>query len=268
MKIKILGNVQDGGVPHLGSQLEIDKKARQDPRKQKYVSSMLLTEDDSNGAAKYLIDATPDIRMQVSQEYLDGVFIPHADIGHTLGLVFFGQEGIDSKGVNVYCNKGVEEFLMKNDPFRYLVDRQNIEIETMGHKDKQKVQGAEVKTHLYDHHLVGHNTTGYEIIGEEKTVFYLSDITEFNGDIMTRIEEADIAIIDGTFWSEDEIDRIEEVPHPPIQQSMEEMKDFDTDIYFTHLNHTNPVLREDSKERQELEEAGFNVAEQGTTWDI
>ena len=35
-------------------------------------------------------------------------------------------------------------------------------------------------------------------------------------------------------------------------------------IYFIHMNHTNPLLIENSKEKNKVHENGFNVAVQGT----
>ena len=74
--------------------------------------------------------------------------------------------------------------------------------------------------------------------------------------------------MDGTFWSEDEIGRFEEVPHPPIRRSIDQFDDFETDIYFTHLNHTNPVVRQDSDERKELRRKGFSVLDGGESFKI
>lgn len=268
MKVEILGSVQDGGVPHLGCDCDICEAARKDARKQKYVASILLKEDGDEDTIRYLIDATPDIRNQIKGDFLDGVFLAHHDIGQSTGLVFFGEEGLDADRVSVYCNSEVEDSLMKNDPFRLLLDRGNIEIHNFEEGDSEKLQGGEIKAHNVYHPQVNHNTTGFIIEGPEKTLYYLSDITSWTDEIIEKIKNADIAIIDGTFWSRDEIDRYDEVPHPTIKDSMEQFSDFDTDIHFTHLNHTNPALRKDSQERKELEDNGFGVVEKGQEIEI
>ncbi|MFB6145168.1 MAG: MBL fold metallo-hydrolase [Candidatus Nanohaloarchaea archaeon] len=268
MKVEVLGSVQDGGVPHLGCDCDLCESVRDDPEQSYSIASLLLKEDDEEDAIRYLIEATPDIRYQIRGKYLDGVFIPYAQIGNITGLLFLGEEGIDSRGINVYVNEHAENFLMQNDPFRRLIDRGNIEMESFEDGDEQRVQGGKVTAERYRHPMVKHNTTAYIIEGDSKTLFYLSDITEWNDDILERIQEADIAIIDGTFWSRDEIERFEEVPHPPIEESMGEMEGFETEIYFTHMNHTNPVLQEDSEERKELEGRGFKVAYEGLELDL
>lgn len=266
MIVEVLGNVQDGGVPHLGCECDICERARKNSKRM-LGTSILLRENDKENSVKYLIDVTPDVRHQIKGSYLDGVFIPHAQLGHITGLLYFGEEGLDADGLNVYCSEGVEDFLMKNDPFRFLIDRRNISIESFSDEDIE-IQGASIEAVCLHHSQTNHKTSGYMIKGDDKKLFYLSDVTEFNDRSKEKISEADIAIIDGTFWSKDELDRYEEVPHPTIQNSMEKFSDLETEIYFTHFNHTNPVLRDDSDERKELEERGFNFAEKGLEFRI
>lgn len=268
MEVKILGNIQDGGLPHMGCECELCQAAREDPCRQKFVSSILLREDSSEDSFRYLIDASPDIRNQISGKYIDGVFIPHHEIGHATGLLFFGEQGIDANGVTVFCNDRVENFLMKNDPYRYLVDRDNIDISQVQDGERKDLQGVDLEVREEHHENLNREVSTYFLEGPEKTLYYVPDIHEWSDSVVGSIREADIAIIDGTFWSRDEIDRYDEVPHPPIEETMGQMEDFETEIYFTHINHTNPVLREGSDERQELEDRGFRIAEQDMELEI
>ena len=54
-----------------------------------------------------------------------------------------------------------------------------------------------------------------------------------------------------------------EVPHPFISETMDLLKNIPTaqknKVRFIHLNHTNPVLQRNSKERKELMKRGFGV---------
>ena len=268
MELKILGNVQDSGVPHLGCDCDLCEKAREDPSEAKYVESLLLKENDEDDTARYLINATPDIRQQVKWKYLDGIFIPHEGLGHLTGLQFFGQEGPDISELSVFTSDAVEDYMMKNDPYRFLIDRDNIQIQEFNDGDMEDIRGGEIEAIQFHHPHLNHDTTAYMIHGENKRLFYLADITDFNPEIEKCVEEADIALIDGTFWSEDEIGRFAEVPHPPIRRSLDQFSDVDTKIYFTHMNHTNPVLREDSEERKKVQKKGLNVAEEGQEFSL
>ena len=58
-----------------------------------------------------------------------------------------------------------------------------------------------------------------------------------------------------------------QIPHPFIEESMElfsKLTNRDKNkIYFIHMNHTNPLLIENNKEKNKVHENGFNVAVQG-----
>lgn len=268
MKVEILGNVQDGGVPHLGCECDMCEAAREDERKQKYVGALLIKEDNSDKTVRYLIDATPDIRYQITGNYLDGVFISHGHLGHIGGLPFFGTESLDTNDLEIFCTADLKDFVMKNDPFRLMVDRDQIKLNEVENNESVEIQGCAVEFREVLHRYVNTDTVSFMIKGEDKKLYYMSDIDEWTENAKSNVKEADIAIVDGTFWTKEELDRYEEVPHPPVKETMEEFSDSDTDIYFTHLNHTNPALREDSEEREELEERGFEVVEKGDEFEV
>ena len=83
----------------------------------------------------------------------------------------------------------------------------------------------------------------------------------------------DIALIDGTFWSSDELQsrNQENVPHPPIKQTLNMLgykQQGDPDIIFFHLNHTNPVYDEWSDEHAQVVEMGWKIGKQGMRFSI
>jgi pyrroloquinoline quinone biosynthesis protein B len=270
MKVEVLGNAQDGGVPHLGCECELCEKAREDPSKSKRISSIMLREGDGeNSSAQYLIDATPDIRYQITGKYIDGIFLSHEGLGHMTGLLFLGKESHDPEGIPVYTSEKNNDFLEKNDPYRFLKDRGNIEVNEIEDGDEQDLMNdGSVEIIETEHPQVETDNFCFMIEGGNKKLFYISDIHEWTHRVKEKVKEADIAILDGTFWSADEIKRYDEVPHPTITTTMDEMEDVDTDIYFTHLNHTNPAYREDSEERKELQDRGFKVAKQGMEFEL
>ena len=85
--------------------------------------------------------------------------------------------------------------------------------------------------------------------------------------------EIDYGLIDGTFWSSQELSHrdILKIPHPPIFQTIEMLgkKDVnDPEIIFFHLNHTNPVTNIYSKESLILSELGWQVAKDGQVFTL
>jgi pyrroloquinoline quinone biosynthesis protein B len=92
-------------------------------------------------------------------------------------------------------------------------------------------------------------------------------------DMRTALADADCVFFDGTFWSSDELPalglgtkRAEDMAHLPVggeAGSLTALRDLSAPrrIYI-HINNTNPLLRDDSKERAAAEAAGWEIA-----WD-
>ncbi|MBD3365970.1 hypothetical protein GF360_01350 [candidate division WWE3 bacterium] len=84
----------------------------------------------------------------------------------------------------------------------------------------------------------------------------------------------DIALIDGTFFSLDELPGrdVAEIGHPLIRDSIEELEGLSDigkkKVHFIHFNHSNPVLSAKGEARKFIAEAGFNLAEQGMVLEI
>jgi pyrroloquinoline quinone biosynthesis protein B len=267
MKLEVLGNVQDAGVPHLSCDCTVCEEARA-TEKPMFVNSVLLKENDNDSSVRYLFGASPDIRLQIKGDYLDGVFVSDTHLGDITGLLWLGRASANYSGIPVYGTEDIDDFIMKNDPYRLLIDRDNIKLEEVEDGDEVELQGASVEIREVIERGDYADSLSFMIKGEEKKVYYVTDLDKWTRDAVDAVEEADIAIVDGCFYSDDEIDRYEEVPHPTVQDTLEQFSDSDTEIYFTNMNHTNPILQEDSDERNELEENGFKVVQRGMEFKI
>jgi len=268
MKVEILGNVQDGGVPHLSCTCEVCEKAREDSSETKFVSSLVLKEGEDNSSFRYVIGASPDIRHQIKGDYLDGIFVSDTHLGDITGLVFLGKHAMNADGATVYCNSEVEDFIMKNDPYRLMVDHGHMETKEFENGNEEDIQGVSIEAREVISKGDYGDTSSYMIKGEDKKLYYVKDLDRWTREAKEAVEEADIAIIDGTFWSEEELERYQEVPHPTIQETMETFSETETEIYFANMKHNSPVLIEDSEEREELEEVGFSLAEHGQEFEV
>ena len=73
-------------------------------------------------------------------------------------------------------------------------------------------------------------------------------------------------MVDGTFYDAEEVNHrdISEIPHPFIVETIElfksEKKELKSKIKFIHLNHTNPLLNDNSNATKKINEQGFSVA--------
>lgn len=264
MKLSVLGVAQDGGVPHYGCTCETCDSARENPEKRRYPTSLQLTTDDGD---QYLVDASPDLRFQVRQP-VDGVILSHVHYGHVTGLLQFGREVAATTEIPVYCTPGVADFLRENAPYRLLLERGNVDVREIDLGESLAFGAGTVECISVPHrHDMGTDTLAFRFT-KERSLYYVSDVDYLTDDVVAAIRESDIALVDGTFWSDDELPNIESVPHPRASETIATLNDADTDVYFTHLNHTNPLLNPESPERKRVEEAGMALAKRGLSFDM
>jgi pyrroloquinoline quinone biosynthesis protein B len=93
------------------------------------------------------------------------------------------------------------------------------------------------------------------------------------------LQKADILMVDGTFWSEDELVKMgaterdaRSMGHLPISGPSgitEKLASFSAKRkILIHINNSNPILRKDSMERYTLERLGFEVAYDGMEVEV
>ena len=271
--LKILGVVQDGGMPHLGNNETCCENIKQD----KYVTSLMLMNNENNES--FLFDASPDINKQLNfmgdriKKDLKGIFLTHAHIGHYTGLMYFGREALNSKLVNVYAMPRMKKFLEKNGPWSQLVSLQNISIIELRNESKISIDSNVIVQPVeVPHRAEFSETVGYKIYGPNKTALFIPDIDKWylwEKSIIDEIKQVDYAIIDATFYDSKEVNYrdISEIPHPFVTESMDLFDSIDikekNKIYFIHLNHTNPLINKDSDQYKLVISKGYNVAEEG-----
>jgi len=262
MEIHISGTAQDGGVPHLGCSCSQCRQARTDPAAVRYPASLRV-----DAGRSLLIDASMDVRHQIVGD-VDGVVITHAHLGHLPGILQFGREVLDSDDVSLYCTDGLADFIRTNQPFAELVSNGNVRLRPLAPDGDINLPGGEVRPFTVTHRdEFGTETLGLEFRGE-RTLVYVPDIDDWDDQTLTRITESDVPVLDGTFWNAEEIPHQEDVPHPPIRDALTQLPLSATDVYFTHFNHTNPVLDVDSPEYDALVDAEARMVERGQCFDL
>ena len=271
--LKVLGVVQDGGLPHLGS----NKLCCDETQSNRHVTSIMLINNDNNYS--YLFDASPDINKQLNfmgdriKKDLKGIFLTHAHIGHYTGLMYFGREALNSKAINVYAMPRMKKFLEQNGPWSQLVSLENIVINELNNNSMISLDSnIIIQPFKVPHRPEFSETVGYKIYGPNKKALFIPDIDKWylwDKSIIDEIKKVDYALVDATFYDSKEVNYrdISEIPHPFVIESMELFDSLDINeknkIYFIHLNHTNPLLDKDSDQYKYVTAKGYNVAEEG-----
>jgi len=288
--LRVLGTVQDGGFPHAACNCTRCDAAREHPALRRRVSSLAVCLPGNSRV--YLLDATPDIRRQldsltdvrpwpegrVNRAPVDGVFLTHAHVGHYLGLAFFGFEAIHTRDLPVYCTRRMGAFLGSHAPWDQLVRLGNIRVrDVLPTEPVDLGDGVTITALPVPHRDEYADTVGFLIRGPRSRVLYVPDTDAWGSwspPLPEIMENVDIAILDGTFYSTDELPgrSVSSIGHPLIVDSMDlleaEMGDGRPRTYFTHLNHSNPALETDSPARREIEKRGFGILREGEDFPL
>lgn len=281
--VVVLGIAQDGGYPHLGCDKSCCDQAWKNPDLKKFVSSIAIV--DPQSLKWWLVEATPDIKDQLMLfqnltggqfPYLpEGIFITHAHIGHYTGLVQLGKEVMNTRGVKVYVLPRMKKFLETNGPWSQLVELNNIVLNELKPNEQVNISPVISITAMTVPHRDEFSETAAFIISTSLSNYlFLPDIDKWekwNVSLHDLLNNIDIAFIDGTFYSGNELPNrnINEIPHPLMIETMtrfeKESDQVKAKIHFIHFNHSNPVLH-NSAILNEILVKGYHLAVQGASY--
>ena len=276
----ILGIAQDAGMPHAGCCCSICQAAYSDLNLSLLSASIAIVDARQDPPRTWLIDATPDIKHQINLlrdtlgphpsrpdrlQQPDGLFITHGHMGHSAGLAHLGPEGMAVRQMKVYASIAMIGALQETRLWSPLLDNLDL-IPLEPNVPLEMAPGLFITPLAVPHRdEIGTGTFAYQIDGETNTLLYVPDIdgwalwSEGRGILGT----VDVALVDATFYSRDEISGRDSVSHPLVPETLAFFREIPTRLVLIHLNHTNPLLDPDSKERHLVESQGVEVAARG-----
>jgi len=275
--VMVLGIAQDAGYPQINCKKECCKQAWGNSELQRTTSCLAIVDPISK--EQWIIDATPNIKEQLQllkqktgTEKLDGILLTHAHMGHYTGLMHFGREVMGTDNLPVFSMPKMKTFLEENGPWSQLVKLQNINIRALKSDSTLNLnERIKIKPFLVPHRDEFSETVGFEIIINNKSLIFIPDIDKWEKwetNITELIKKVDYAFLDATFYKNGELKRdMSEIPHPFVEESMDlfsKLSEKDKQkVHFIHLNHTNPLLIENSTSQKEVLKKGFNLAKEG-----
>ena len=279
--VVVLGIAQDGGAPHAGCEKSCCIELWESGKKEK-VSSIGIVNPLTKQS--WLFDATPDFPSQyriLTENHnteLVGIFLTHAHMGHYTGLLHLGREVMGKKNVPVYAMSRMKRFLETNGPWNQLVTLKNINLKLIeNNKDIKIGEQLFIEPFLVPHRDEYSETVGYRIIGKEKSLAFIPDIDKWekwHGSIFQLVLNTDILLLDGTFYSQNEIPHrnMAEIPHPFIIESMETLSELNSEnrgkVHFIHFNHSNPAIKDNSPAYHTIKSKRFNLAREGDRFNL
>ena len=115
---------------------------------------------------------------------------------------------------------------------------------------------------------------GLTLVSREKKLFYAPNLPGIGDHWVRCVEESDLAILDGTFWKDEELHSIQkgsksarQMGHLPLWGDRgllrQPFRPGRTRRVLIHLNNTNPALNDESPESRIVREAGWEIAYDG-----
>ena len=306
MRLKILGSAAGGGFPQWNCACRNcsglrNATLRATPRTQTQIA---FTPDHK---AWFLVGASPDLRMQIvcmpeldpsdekpGQSPIAGVFLPSADVDCVMGLLHLRE----FQNFFVFCTAPVQRILKAENRIFKALERGDPPVQWQVLSAKGRLgchlsdTPGEAPTFVCNTIALGGSypdyvseefrrsaspdeaTIGFVFERAGKRVFIAPSLSGRNPEWAKLAATADVALIDGTFWSDDELRKTgrseksaQEMGHLPLSGSDGLLAQFPAEAksrkILVHMNNTNPILDEGSAEHRAVRDAGFEVAYDG-----
>jgi pyrroloquinoline quinone biosynthesis protein B len=294
MKIRVLGSGAGGGFPQWNCSCPNCKAVRSGSIKAstRNQSSIAVSSD---GEHWVLFNASPDVRAQlegfpeihpknkVRGTGIEAIVIIDSQIDHATGLLIL-REG---DPLNIYCTDMVKQDLTTGFPIFNILEHfcgvndhpipLNGDSFTIPNIDDLEFTALPLKSkappyspHRDDPHEGDNIGMVIRQISTGKTTFYAPGLGEIEPHIEKVMIEADFVLVDGTFWTDDELASVgrpllaRKIGHLPQSGESGMIEFLDTlekpRKILIHINNTNPILNEESKERNILNQHGIEVS--------
>jgi pyrroloquinoline quinone biosynthesis protein B len=306
MRVKILGSAAGGAFPQWNCACANCRAVRAGtfhgkPRSQTQVA---ITPD---GRSWFLFGASPDLRAQIEstpelhprdglrQSPIAGVVLANADLDHVLGLLLLRE----LQPLRIYATASVRRILREDNSMFGMLQR--IPNQTAWTDFEPgidfhlcNVQGEDSGLHCQAKPLSPHypsyvtaDRQSQLVPGEASSGFiiaspsglrlaYLPAVPQVDDALLQKLDACDVLLFDGTFWSDDELIRVQgsgqtarQMGHIPVESTLEKLAGLRRPRkIFLHINNTNPMLDETSAEHRQVRNAGWEIAEDGWQFDL
>jgi pyrroloquinoline quinone biosynthesis protein B len=302
VRIKILGSAAGGGFPQWNCGCSNCSRLRRGslnavPRSQIQVA---LTTDNQHW---FLLNASPDLRTQIEatpelhprglrDTPIAGVVLTTGDLDQVLGLLLMRE----LQPIRIHATDAVRTIVQRENAFFNMLAQQegqsrwlridpqrNFELVANGSPELEctpvllgsgypawvpRARAKELPT--------GEAVLGLVIQqkGSDARLGYFPACGKITPVLLKLLEACDVVLFDGTFWSDDELQRAEPSARTARQMGHVPLGGSDGTLallsglrkprkILLHINNTNPILDRDSAEHRQAVEAGWEIAEDG-----
>ena len=311
MRIKILGSAAGGGFPQWNCNCTNCQRLRNGSLRgsARTQTQIAFSPDDK---IWFLVEASPDLRTQIlaapelspsgqvsSQSPIAGVFLPSADVDAIMGLLHLRE----FQSFFVFATPAIQRILKKENKIFGVLDRGDppVQWQILSSRGRLGCHLSEspgeapafvcatiplgdaypdyVSTELTRTLPTEEATLGLNFEHRSKSLFIAPSLSGRTSEWTKLAAAADLSLIDGTFWSDDELTNTgrssktaRDMGHLPLSGPGGLLEQFPRNTrgrrVLIHINNTNPILDEDSPEHRAVVDAGFEIAYDGMELEL
>jgi pyrroloquinoline quinone biosynthesis protein B len=310
MRVKILGSAAGGGFPQWNCACSNCSRLRKGvlksrPRTQAQVA---VSPDHSSW---FLLNASPDLRQQLGENAefapagpargtpIKAIFLTSADVDSVLGLLHLRE----FQPLHIYSTLSVRRVLTEENSLFRTLTRSNppmrwevlsldrlvplVSQAQSGSKDNlfckavplggsfPEYASDQLRRSLPEEEAV----IGLKFMQSNKRFFYAPSLPGRGEEWKRRAGESQLALLDGTFWADDELIKIQsgtatarQMGHLPLYGAGGLLQQLqvapNARRVLIHINNTNPILDEESPQNRAVLEAGFEIAYDGMEFEL
>jgi pyrroloquinoline quinone biosynthesis protein B len=306
MQVKILGSAAGGAFPQWNCACPNCRAVRAGtfhgkPRSQTQVA---ITQD---GRSWFLLGASPDLRAQIEatpelhprdglrQSPIAGVVLANADLDHVLGLLLLRE----LQPLRIHATASVRRILLQDNSMFGMLQRipdqtkwadfesgrefslRNSQGEDSGLLCRPQSLGSHYPSYVTAERQSrlspGEASLGFFIDSiSGGRLAYMPAVPQVDDALLQQLDACDVLLFDGTFWSDDELVRVQgsgqtarQMGHIPVESTLAKLAGLRRPRkIFLHINNTNPMLDEASPQYRQVRGAGWEIAEDGWQFNL
>jgi pyrroloquinoline quinone biosynthesis protein B len=313
MRVRVLGSAAGGGFPQWNCACQNCRRLRAGTlrgkaRTQSQIAVELAPDRwcllNASPDLRSQIEATPDLQARATADQssrispIAAVILTSGDLDNTLGLLLLRE----FQPLQIYATPSIQEITTEENTFFRMLRRVRPQAvwndmvpgEGFQLEGNAKNLGVRVEPLAlpggYPEYVDAERAA--ELPAEEAVValqvegassgrklIYCPALPEIGDELLARFAACDLLLLDGTFWSDDELIRVvggrhtaQRMGHIPIagrQGSLDRLRAImHPHKVYIHVNNTNPILDEDSAEFAQVMAAGCSVAYDGMSFTL
>jgi pyrroloquinoline quinone biosynthesis protein B len=314
MRVKILGSAAGGGFPQWNCACPNCRAVRAGSFHGKARSQTQVAISADN-VSWFLLGASPDLRAQIEatpelhprdevrdndirQSPIAGAVLTNADVDHTLGLLLLRE----LQPLRLHATDSVRRILTEDNSMFAMLQRVPEQVtwtdfasgttfplltpsgDHSGIRCRALSLGSHFPAYVSPRRQSDLNPAeaSLGLIIESPTgkrLAYMPAVPQIDGALLAEFDRADVLLFDGTFWSDDELIRIQGSGQTALQMGHVPVSSADGSLsklagvrhprkIYLHINNTNPMLNEAGAEYRQLRDAGWEMAEDGWQVDL